>query len=159
MTPAYNELYLTDAMHTLANTFDYAINICGYDANWFANFFVNSGVAEQFEIGNPLIISGMSGEELAKRMLSNINLDESFPENNYLIQKTKEYWAGWALAQYQWTTNKRYKDIFSRITLKEIIDMYHMYHEMDITNFIEDLNKKVEQTILDSNLKQLRLSR
>lgn len=159
MTPAYNELYLTDAMHTLANAFDYAINICNCDANWFASLFVNSGIALQFEYGNPSIISGMSGEELVKKMLSNVYHDKKLPDNIYILNRSKEYWAGWALAQYQWTTNKRFKDIFDRISLQEIINMYYIYHEMDITNFIERINNIFEETTLETNLKQIRTSR
>ena len=159
MTYAYNELYLNDAIHVLANAFDYAINVCKEDANWFAEIFVKSGIAEQFERGNPAIISGMSGEELVRKILSNINLDKEFSTNLYIINRSKEYWAGWALAQYQWYTNKRFKDIFSRISLQEIIGMYHIYHEMDITNFIEAINNKFDEIILETNLKKIRSNR
>lgn len=159
MTYAYNELYLNDAIHVLANAFDYAINICKEDPNWFAEIFVNSGIAEQFERGNPAIISGMSGEELVIKILSNINLEKEFPTNSYIIQRTKEYWAGWALAQYQWYTNKRFKDIFLRVNLQDIINMYHIYHEMDITNFIEAINNKFDEIILETNLKKIRSNR
>ena len=159
MTHAYNALYVTDAMHTLADAFDFAINLCKFDSDWFAELFVKSGIAEQFEYGNPSIISGMSGEELAKRMLSNFVDEKDFPNSNLFIEKSKEYWAGWALAQYQWETNIRFKDIFSKISLKEIINMYFTYHEMDIANFIDDLNNILGKKILDSNLKQIRISR
>ena len=62
MIRAYNELYLSDAKKFLAETFDYAINICRQDADWFAKLFVSSGLAEQFEIGNPSVISGKAAE-------------------------------------------------------------------------------------------------
>ena len=65
MTRAYNESYLSDAKDTLSQCFDYLINDCGFEADWAATIFVSSGYAEQFERGNPAILSGMSGAELA----------------------------------------------------------------------------------------------
>ena len=53
---AYNELYLNDAIKNLANAFDYAINVCKQEPNWFAKIFVQSGVATQFERGKSMIL-------------------------------------------------------------------------------------------------------
>ena len=69
------------------------------------------------------------------------------------------YWAGWALAEYQWVTCKRFKNIFSRITFSEVISMYHVYHEMDITHFVEDMNKKYNATEQETRLKTIRENR
>ncbi len=69
------------------------------------------------------------------------------------------YWVGWALAEYQWATCKRFKDIFSRISLVEIILMYSVYHEMDIEHFIEDMNKKYDSIEQETRLKTLRENR
>ena len=52
-----------------------------------------------------------------------------------------EYWAGWAVAEYQWFTGRRFKDIFERIPLSKIIGMYSVYHEMDITSFIDTMEE------------------
>ena len=68
MICAYNELYLNDAKENLAEFFDYAINSCKFDADFFAKLFVQSGYADKFERGNPAIIAGMSGIELAKKV-------------------------------------------------------------------------------------------
>lgn len=69
------------------------------------------------------------------------------------------YWAGWALAEYQWATCKRFKDIFSKLPLSEIISIYRVYHEMDIGHFIEDMNKKYHAIEQETRLKTIRENR
>ena len=34
--------------------------------------------------------------------------------------------------------------------------MYPVYHEMDITNFIEEIDKRLEEIVLDTKLKKMR---
>ena len=58
MIHAYNECYLNDAKQNLAEFFDYAVNVCRFDANLFSNLFVQSGYADKFERGNPAIVAG-----------------------------------------------------------------------------------------------------
>lgn len=159
MICAYNELYLNDAKENLAEFFDYAINSCKFDADFFAKLFVQSGYADKFERGNPAIIAGMSGIELAKKVITYAYPNWKFPEKIFSEDRSNVYWAGWALAEYQWATCKRFKDIFSRITLSEIISMYSVYHEMDIGHFIEDLNKKYDAIEQETHLKSIRENR
>lgn len=156
---AYNELYLNDATKNLANAFDYAINVCNLNPDWFMKLFINSDISVQFERGNPAIISGKSGEELVQDILSKVYPDENLPEPTFSKERTPEYWAGWALAQYQWTTGKRFKNIFERIPLSEIIKMYPTYHEMDISRFIESMEKRYNETISETKLRKIRESR
>lgn len=66
MTRAYSESYLSDAKDRLSQFFDYLIKDCGMKADWVASIFLSSGYAEQFERGNPAILAGMSGIELAR---------------------------------------------------------------------------------------------
>lgn len=156
---AYNELYLNDAITSLANAFDYAINTCKQEPDWFAKLFTQSEISTQFERGNPSIISGKSGEELAKSVLKATYPDKTFPQYVYSEGRTPEYWAGWALAQYQWATAKRFKDIFARIPLSEIILMYPVFHEMDITQFIDSMERKYNEIQTETKLKKIRESR
>ena len=79
----------------------------------------------------------MSGIELAKKVITYAYPDREFPESILSEDRSPAYWAGWALAEYQWAAGKRFKDIFSRISLSEILSMYRVYHEMDIEHFIE----------------------
>ena len=156
---AYSELYLSDAIKNLANAFDYAINTCKQEPDWFAKLFVQSKIASQFETGNPAIVSGKSGIELVRDILSKVYPKREFPEQTFYEGRSPEFWAGWALAQYQWRTAKRFKDIFLRVPLSEIISMYPTFHEMDITQFIESMNRRYNEVVLDTKLKKIRESR
>ena len=151
MTRAYSESYLSDAKDRLSQFFDYLIKDCGMKADWVASIFLSSGYAEQFERGNPAILAGMSGIELARVVVEATYKKKKLPEPRYSEGLSPEYWAGWALAEYQWYSGMRFKDIFERVKLSEIIPMYSVYHEMDISKFIE--------TMSECRLKKLRESR
>ena len=159
MIHAYSESYLIDAKQNLAEMFDYAIRICKMDAELISKLFVQSGYADKFERGNPAIVSGMSGIELARKVISYAYPNRMFPEEFISGDRSNIFWAGWALAEYQWTTCKRFKDIFSRVSLAEIISMYSVYHEMDIEHFIEDMNKKYNAIEQETHLKTIRENR
>ena len=159
MTHAYNKSYLSSAKNRLAQFLDYAINDCGFKSDWVSKLFIISGFAEQFERGNPTIIAGMSGVELAQNIINKIYSDKELPEPNFAKDKSPEYWAGWALAEYQWYTGKRFKDIFEYVPLSKIISMYSVYHEMDISQFIEALNNIYINTNADTKLKRIRENR
>ena len=159
MIHAYNESYLNDAKQNLAEFFDYAIDVCLFDANLFSKLFIQSGYADKFERGNTAIVAGMSGIELAKKVITYAYPNWNFPEQNLCEDRSNIYWSGWALAEYQWVTAKRFKDIFSRVSLEEIISMYSVYHEMDIAHFIEDMNKKYNSIEQETRLKTIRENR
>ena len=159
MIHAYSEFYLNDAKQNLAEFFDYAINTCKFEVNLFSKLFVQSGYADKFERGNPAIVAGMSGIELAKQVISYAYPSWEFPERVFSEERSNVYWAGWALAEYQWKMSKRFKNIFERVSLMEIITMYSVYHEMDIEHFVEDLNQRYEAIELETRLKTIRENR
>ena len=159
MTRAYSDSYLNDAKDQLSQFFDYLINDCNMKADWVSTIFLSSGYAEQFERGNPAILAGMSGIELAKAVIKKIYQNKKLPEPRYSECLTPEYWTGWALAEYQWYSGKRFKDIFTQIRLSDIILMYPLYHEMDISRFIEAMGEKYTKERSESRLKKLRESR
>lgn len=159
MIHAYSESYLSDAKQNLAEFFDYAINTCKFDVELFSKLFIQSGFADKFERGNPAIIAGMSGIELAKEVISYAYPDWKFPDITFRENRSDAYWAGWALAEYQWISCKRFKDIFSRISLAEIISMYSVYHEMDIEHFIKDMDTKYAAIDHEPRLKTIRENR
>lgn len=70
MTPAYSHMYLADAEDCLAGAFDYAVLDCKVSGDIFAHAFVRSGLAHLFEKGNPTVVSGMSGIDLACEALT-----------------------------------------------------------------------------------------
>lgn len=159
MMHAYSESYLNDAKNNLAEFFEYAVFDCHFDIEWVVKLFLQSGYAEKFERGNPSVIAGMSGIELARKVIDYAYSDKEYPEKSFSEERSDIYWAGWALAEYQWFTCKRFKDIFSRISFSEMISMYRVYHEMDIQNFIEDMNQKYDSVERETRLKTIRESR
>ena len=156
MIHAYSESYLYDAKQNLAECFDYAISNCRFNADIFSKLFVQSGYADKFELVNPSIVSGISGIELAQKIIMYAYTNYKFPKKIFSEERSEVYWAGWALAEYQWATCRRFKDIFSRIPLSEIVTMYSVYHEMDIMKFVEAINEKWDQYYTETNLKRLR---
>lgn len=159
MTHAYSEFYLSDAKDRLSQFFDYLIKDCGMKADWVASIYLSSGYAEQFERGNPAILAGMSGIELARVVVEATYKKKKLPEPRYSEGLSPEYWAGWALAEYQWYSGMRFKDIFERVKLSEIIPMYSVYHEMDISKFIETMDERCSTALSECRLKKLRESR
>ena len=159
MTRAYSEFYLGDAKDRLSQFFDYLINDCGMKADWVAAIFLSSGYANQFERGNPAILAGMSGIELARAVIQATYQKKELLEPGYAEGFSPEYWAGWALAEYQWYSGKRFKDIFDHIKLSEIIQMYPAYHEMDVSKFLETMDEKCAAELAKCRLKKLRESR
>ena len=97
--------------------------------------------------------------ELAGEILKKVNGNKAFPEPGYREYRSREYWAGWALAQYQWFSGHRFKDIFERIPLAKIREMYNPYHEMDITHFTETMEEYYNAAKVDSRLKCIRENR
>ena len=167
MIHAYSELYVNNAKLVLAHFFSRMIDDYKLGADEATDFFVVSGYAEQFERGNPAVVHGMSGREMAEAVLEKIyggqTSDEYIDVVNeraatYQTKITPAYWVGWALAEYQWYTGRRFVEIFRQVPLSEIVPMYSVYHEMDISSFIDDLEKKVREAITHSET-QLRIIR
>ncbi len=156
-TRAYSELYLSDAAKILSEAFDYAINQCAQECDFFARIFAHSKAAREFERGNPSVLSGQSGVELARLLLSHVHQERvEFPAPIYAEEKSPEYWAGWALAHYQWHTKARFKDVFACVSLSEIVAMYPKFHEMDLSRFFEALDAKCHAVKGPTQLKLLR---
>lgn len=83
MINAYSESYLNDAKQNLSLFFDYAISTCGFDADFFSKLFVQSGYADRFERGNPAVVAGMSGIELAKAVIAHAYPAREFPKEPF----------------------------------------------------------------------------
>lgn len=153
MTNAYNELYLDDAMQNLGDMVDYAVCDLGFEPDEFFNWFIASGIASRFEKGNPKYVAGMSGYELADAVLKATNIEYNKIEPSYPILKSREFWAGWILAYYQWKTNQRFEDIVNNgLTLSTVISMY-ILHEADESKFVDCADEIIERNKKNSNSK------
>lgn len=153
---AYGEDYLELAQKNLGNMLDYAVNSLQYDLKRFYDMFLVSGLSKQFENGNPKYIAGMTGCELAKEVLREIGQDISNVEDEMYLDKSPEYWTGWALAFYQWYSALRFGKIQKAVSVTEVLGMYPTMHEADLMKFVSVMDEKVRAYYTETNLKRIR---
>ena len=156
MIRAYHKVYLENARNNLGRMLDFATYDLGYDPRTFFDLFMKSGLAKQFEKGDFHVTVGMSGVELAFRVVELTKDQVECPRPRYSADRSPEYWAGWALAYYQWETALTFADILKCVPLDEIIRMYSPYHEMDIRQFCDRMNELYRAANPETKLKQLR---
>ncbi|MCR5462581.1 MAG: helix-turn-helix transcriptional regulator [bacterium] len=156
MTKDYRNIYLSDYVNLLSNAFDYALTDLKINPDFFENIFASSRYSYLIEILNPGIVSGTSGVELVLKIIDEKKLDIEIKEKEFRNYRTSAFWVGYALAYYQFYKRKRFKDIFRKKHLKDILNMYNVYHEMDINNFIDDFDKMLNNIELESKLKIIR---
>ena len=156
MIRAYHKVYLEKARNNLGRMLDFATYDLGYDPCTFFDLFINSGLSKGFEKGEFNLTVGMSGVELAYRVLELTNHQVEDPQPRYTADRSPEYWAGWALAYYQWETALSFLDILECVPLDDIIRMYSPYHEMDIRQFCDRMNELYREANPETRLKQIR---
>ena len=157
MTHAYPQCYVSDAANSLSAALDYAVHDCGIGIDDFGYLFVASGISEMFEHGNPAVVAGMSGVELARAVLSFTYGESEWPLRKLACGLSAEYWAGWALAQYQWYAGKRFRDIFSTVPLSEVAaSLYPVHHEAPIERFLETMDALIAERMEQTRLKVIR---
>ena len=142
---AYNELYLPGAQNNLGYAVDFAISTLALAPTALGNALAVSNSAKQFSEGNPRYVAGMNGCELARSILDDVGMSYPEAEDEMYLDKSPEYWAGWALAYYQWSTDLSFMEILRAASLDDIIQMYPFYHEMDLTHFEDHLDHLVKK--------------
>lgn len=153
---AYDESYVDVAQNILGHAVDFAVCTLNIGPDVFGDAFVVSDVSKQFAVGNPRYVAGMNGPEMARLVLDQIHIDYTDTEDIMFLDKSPEYWAGWALAYYQWYSAKSFMDIISIVPLSKIISLYPVYHEMDIAQFADKMDSLLEETDCATNLKKYR---
>lgn len=155
---AYSELYLSDAKKCLGAAFDYAVNAQRVPIERFFHLFSLTRWARLFEEGNPSVVAGMSGVELAWAALgSAVMLEERMepPAGETLANidmGSPEYWAGWILAQYQWKSGVSFAVIEGCVSGPELLEMYPRYHEMDVSEAMLALDRLVFADVGETRL-------
>ena len=153
---AYKESYLRHAAMSLGSMLDYAANDCEIPGGLFLHMFVTSGIAEMFERGNPKVVAGMSGVELAAAAIEKATGAIPAAEPQERDYRTPEYWVGWALAQYQWHTAMKFAAILRFLPFDDIMRMYPTLHEADITKFYMTAENIRSREFPQTNLKRIR---
>ncbi len=142
MTPAYSELYLGDASLALGSMLESAVYLFEVELGAFWQLFLGSHVSDDFGHGLSGTVSGKSGWELAAEILEDAGVPFQRRKPQAVVGRSREFWAGWALAQYQWRTGLPFAEIESYAPLSEILLMYSPYHEMDVVHLFEALDGK-----------------
>ena len=153
MIRAYDKVYLDKARTALGRMLDFAVYDLKYDITEFFDLFIKSGIAERFGTGDFTVIVGMSGVELAYKVLDQSGVESKRIKPNYTASRSEEFWTGWALAYYQWETSLSFVEIVRYIPIKDIIALYMPYHEMDIRQFVDKMNAMYKAAKPETNLK------
>jgi len=153
---AYSEMYLNEAMANLGEAVEYAVKGCGMDMDVFFGLFISSGIAVQFEKGNPKYVSGKSGTELVLEIMDKANYRANVPEAAKEYEATPEYWCGWILAYYQWQRGIRFRKILTKVGAETLLRMYVTLHEAPEEKAIEALDGIMERDSDIRRLQQLR---
>lgn len=157
MNKNYDESYLYEAMDVLGESFDFAYNFCNVPLKEFINLFINSGYLKRFENGDFSIILGNSGIELALKVFEKENFNYKINNKRYDFSYSKEFWAGWILAFYQYHKGYSFEYIFSLIDIEEILRVYPTLHEASELKAFDVIDKIVTSSIKYSRLKEMRI--
>ncbi|MBO5592128.1 MAG: hypothetical protein J5913_04115 [Prevotella sp.] len=135
MARAYKKTYLSSAMRNLAVMMDCGVRKYGYSIEEFYNKFLASDVSRQFASGNPRYLVGMSGAELADCVVE-VSGGTVLNENDGTYTVGPEYWAGWALAYYQWLSCRSFTYMLEKgLGINKVVAMYYPLHEADLSKF------------------------
>lgn len=144
MMNAYNKIYLDDAMANLAVMLDYGSMYYAEPEVFFDRFLV-SDISKQFGLGSPRYVSGMSGIELAHRVIEATG--GTAVEAEYRPSgRSAAYWTGWALAYIQWKTGYPFEKIKEwGVSISYVLSLYPTHHEADISKLVDVATKKMEE--------------
>ena len=142
---AYDKLYIACARNILGHAVDFAVMSLNLEPDTFGNAFAVSVSSRQFAAGNPRYVAGMNGCELARKVLQETNTPFTDTEDAMFLDKSPEYWAGWALAYYQWYSCRSFAEILAAVSLETVIRLYPAYHGMDIMQFVDLMNQRMKE--------------
>ena len=137
---AYNQLYLSKSSRALGNMLHDAVVEFKLDGQQFLEFFVQSGVAKQFEEGNPKYIAGKSGLELFLEVMEKTTGKTYNADFVETFDRDEVYWVGWILAHYQWHSGRPFKEIIETVSYNDFLCLYPTLHEADIQKSYEVLD-------------------
>ena len=153
---AYDELYIDSAQYILGHAVDFAVMTLELEPDMFGKALSVAPAAIQFAAGNPRYVAGMNGCEFARLVLTETNTRFTDTEDIMYLDKSPEYWAGWALAYYQWISDRSFMDILHAVPLSKLIKMYPVFHEMDISRFVEQMDRRMNEAYPATRLKTMR---
>lgn len=158
MTHAYQEIYLSKAQQVLGDAFDYAVNTCKISGEDFVKLFLVSSLSKRIEKGEPNCLVGKSGIELVLEVLEETTDTKINASSIESMSRSREYWIGWAVAYYQWYSDRKFSEIFKVVSFEDLQNMYYTLHEADISKFVDIIDEKIKQIFSETNLKRIRVA-
>ena len=156
MITAYDKIYLDRAQITLGSMLHFAVYDLGRDISAFFESFISSGLSARFSQGEPKVTVGLSGSELAYEVIYRTTGRYCEVKPTPIYDKSPEYWAGWALAYYEWYKNMPFEQINRIVPISEIIRLYNPLHEADILKFVDVMNERIDDKFRKDRLSRLR---
>ena len=140
MNFAYSQLYLTDAMTNLGEMTEYAHYACGTDLDLVFSCFVISGYAGRLQVGDPEVVSGMSGTELYREIMNKCGrVNGPLPPALVRYDTDAYYWIGYILAYFQWWSRQTFKSITDAFKADDFMRLYPTLHTVSEERAAEEL--------------------
>lgn len=155
---AYDETYLSGAQKRLGALLDFAVFGLGIDLSYAHAAFLANPLSQRFAAGDPAIVAGRSGEELALDVLGPTSAEAAIREWAPREAASPEYWTGWALAFYQWASGYSFEAIDERVRIEDIRSLYMPFHEMDVRQLCDRIDELCAQAHPQTNLQARRLA-
>ena len=159
MISAYDRVYLPQARETMGAMLDYVVWDCKIDIDRFFELFVTTGFADRFGRGDPKLVAGRSGVELAWDVFDKTGSSTERIQPRYNLNRSKAYWTGWALAHVQWATSVSFRALTKYLPPSRIEGLYSPYHERDERALVEKVVELYIAAKPESNLKLQRMKR
>lgn len=153
-THAYDPIYLSKSSRTVGNMLHDAVYAFQMNGDDFLRQFIQSGIAEQIENGNPKYIAGKSGLELFLEVIEKTTGEAPSIDVIESYDRSDVYWVGWMLAHYQWYSGRSFKNILSTVSYHDLLGLYGTLHEADIQKSYEVMDAHFAET--ESKLKSVR---
>ena len=154
MMHAYNPIYLSKVSRAVGNMLHDAVYVFEINGNDFLQQFIQSGIAEEIENGNPKYIAGKSGLELFLEVMEKTT--GTVPDTDLIesYDRSDVYWVGWMLTHYQWYSGRSFKTILDTVSFDDLCSLYGTLHEADIQKSYEVMDAHFADS--GSKLKALR---
>lgn len=156
MTHAYDESSVSYAMDNLGSAFDYVENVLKFSVQEFLDLFLVSGIASEFENGNPKYICGMTGRNLADEVYSICGKQIVKIEDEVNGDYSQQYWCGWILAYYQWYTGISFRKILSVLSFDILLNSYSALHQADVSKAVSAFDEIVHSQTFLAQLRKKR---
>ena len=154
---AYPETYLNYAMKNLGEAMQTACEELSLPIDDFGFMFITSGIASQFEKGNPKYVAGKNGREIAFEVYEK-TFGEDPSLDSCIIDEfiSPEYWVGWILAYYQWYTGHSFHSIQKIYPASELLERYHPLHEADEMKTVDIIDRRFQKQASVNRLQEYR---